>query len=427
MTVRPRVLYVVHADSRTAPGGVQIYGRQLYEAVRADGRFDPFLVTRTEPDPAVERGPGSRFAVAEDDPQEIYLLTRHAEFDPLFWSTRDSSLYTQHWRDLLEQLAPDIVHFRHVYKLGYDLIRETRHSLPDTPLIYHLADFNPICHHDGQMVRTGDHALCDHATPRRCHGCFPTVSEQSFFLRERNSRSALDLIDVFIAPSRFVGQRFSEWGIPAERIVYEDHGCAPAPRLPDPPDAGRRRRIGFFGQITPYKGLDVLLEAMRILAGEGAGVDLQVHGRLLDTSVADFRERISDLMADTVDVASFPGPYAHADLPQLMSAVDWVVVPSIWWEIGPNVIREAWLHGRPVICSDIGSMAERVHPGVDGLHFRTGDPVSLAASIRRAVDDGDLWRALRDGITPPREMDEYVATISALYERLLAPAAAPEA
>ena len=36
------------------------------------------------------------------------------------------------------------------------------------------------------------------------------------------------------------------------------------------------------------------------------------------------------------------------------------------------------MHGRPVICSDIGGMAEKVTDGVDGLHFRGGDPEDLA-------------------------------------------------
>ena len=46
-----------------------------------------------------------------------------------------------------------------------------------------------------------------------------------------------------------------------------------------------------------------------------------------------------------------------------MASVDWVVVPSIWWENSPLVIQEAFGYGRPVICSDIGGMAEKVTDG----------------------------------------------------------------
>ncbi len=57
-----------------------------------------------------------------------------------------------------------------------------------------------------------------------------------------------------------------------------------------------------------------------------------------------------------------------------MQSVDAVLVPSIWWENSPVVIQEALANGRPVICSDIGGMAENVRPGHDGFHFEAGNP-----------------------------------------------------
>ena len=79
-----------------------------------------------------------------------------------------------------------------------------------------------------------------------------------------------------------------------------------------------------------------------------------------------------------------------------MSSVDWVVVPSIWWENSPLVIQEAFMHGRPVICSDIGGMAEKVNDGVDGLHFRVERPPSLDPAIRPAIElAGPLAEAAR--------------------------------
>ena len=64
-----------------------------------------------------------------------------------------------------------------------------------------------------------------------------------------------------------------------------------------------------------------------------------------------------------------------------MGACDFVVVPSIWWENSPIVIQEALAVGRPVICSNIGGMAEKVSPGVAGLHFQVGDAADLARTM----------------------------------------------
>ena len=78
---------------------------------------------------------------------------------------------------------------------------------------------------------------------------------------------------------------------------------------------------------------------------------------------------------------------------KLLGAVDWVITPSIWWENAPLVIQEAFQQRRPVICSDIGGMAEAVTNGHDGLHFRTGDSADLARVMRRAMTESSLWEA----------------------------------
>jgi glycosyltransferase involved in cell wall biosynthesis len=103
-----------------------------------------------------------------------------------------------------------------------------------------------------------------------------------------------------------------------------------------------------------------------------------------------------------------------------MESVDWVVVPSIWWENSPLVIQEAFLYGRPVICSDIGGMAEKVTDGKNGLHFRTGDPASLAQVIQRAVSSPALWDELRLGVPRVYTLNEQVSRLTKLYRELLA-------
>jgi len=70
----------------------------------------------------------------------------------------------------------------------------------------------------------------------------------------------------------------------------------------------------------------------------------------------------------------------------MLDEVDAVVVPSTWWENSPVVIEEALARRVPVICSDIGGMAERVRDGVDGWHFAVGNSSSLAEVIGRVAD-----------------------------------------
>jgi glycosyltransferase involved in cell wall biosynthesis len=285
------------------------------------------------------------------------------------------------------------------------------------PIIYTLHEFLPICHNKGQMVRTFDRSLCGEASPRRCAECFPGIDPERFLQRERFIREALDLVDLFVAPSATLRERYVEWGIPRERILLEDYGRVPAPTAgtarPAPHDT-----LGIFGQVNPYKGVDVLLRALQALGPDAPPARL--HGANLDLQEHRFRNEIAALLAANPSVTDI-GPYPPERAAEMMAAVDWVVVPSIWWENSPLVIQEAFAAGRPVICSDIGGMAEKVADGVNGLHFRVGDPESLAATIRRAVETPGLWDHLRKGIPPAHPIAAHAAVLTKTYESLLQP------
>jgi hypothetical protein len=66
-----------------------------------------------------------------------------------------------------------------------------------------------ICNHFGQMVKRPGFGLCERSGPRDCARCFPERTEQDFFLRELYLKRFLGLVDHFIAPSRFLAQRYA--------------------------------------------------------------------------------------------------------------------------------------------------------------------------------------------------------------------------
>jgi len=229
-----------------------------------------------------------------------------------------------------------------------------------------------------------------------------------------------ELVDMFIAPSSFLRTRYLEWGLPEERVLVEENGSTGrgivvtgGDRSPLP------SRLGFFGQLTRYKGIHVLLEAMQLLSRENTGAHLWVHGANLDLQSSEYQRQVADLLVTCGTSVTLSGRYEPEALPALMANVDWVVVPSIWWENSPLVIQEAFMHGRPVICSDIGGMAEKVKDEVNGLHFRVRDPGSLAEVLHRATTSPDLWSSLREGIPAVHRMEDHVAFLAGLYGRLV--------
>lgn len=444
---KPTVLFICHNHPEVRPGGAEAYALELHRHLHASDAFESVFLAKGGP-PLSTGGRthlGTYVAPANGELNEYFLYTDGYEYDWTFGTMKYKELYTKHLRAFLQAVRPDIVHLQHTMFFGYDTLREIRNTLPTTPIVYTLHEFMPICHRQGQMLRTTDDQPCLEASPRRCNECFPEISPQTFFMRKRFVQSQFELVDLFIAPSAFLGERYTDWGIPRDRILVEEYGRTPPARTlvrEDPRE--HRDRFGYFGQLTPFKGPDVLVEAMRSLApsrgGDGdpllaaleraAGVTSEatsarpaphayIHGANLDIQAGTFQNRMTQLLDDAKEHVTFVGRYTHDQLPQLMANLDWVVVPSIWWENSPLVIQEAFHFRRPVICSDIGGMAEKVRDGVDGLHFRAGDPRSLAEVIRTALDTPGLWERLRDGIRPVHPMEQHVETLAGVYRDLL--------
>ena len=63
------------------------------------------------------------------------------------------------------------------------------------------------------------------------------------------------------------------------------------------------------------------------------------------------------------------------------------VCPSIWYEVVPLTIIEAFATGTPVIASRLGAMAETVSDGYNGFHFTAGDPNDLRNKISYLIKE----------------------------------------
>jgi glycosyltransferase involved in cell wall biosynthesis len=318
----------------------------------------------------------------------------------------------------LTSFQPHIVHFHHALLIGAEAIFLVRRVLPHARIVFTLHDYYAICANHGQMVTAPDRTLCNAAPTDACRKCFPEIGPERFLLRRKHLQALYGVVDQFISPSRFLRQRYIDWGLDGERITVVANGRPPiepaAPRRSD-----RRSVFGYFGNLSPFKGVTVAVEAVRLLAGDDeSDVHLRIHGNPLFQS-DEFKQQFEAGLAATAPNVRHAGGYQANDLPALMGEVDWVVVPSVWWENAPLVIQEAFQHRRPVICSDIGGMAEMVEDGVSGLHFRMGDSASLARTMRRAIGEPGLWDRLVAGIPDVPTTHEVAEQHRQLYRELL--------
>jgi glycosyltransferase involved in cell wall biosynthesis len=168
--------------------------------------------------------------------------------------------------------------------------------------------------------------------------------------------------------------------------------------------------------------LHVLLEAVASIDDDVWGNDakLCIFGGNLENQPVAFRERFDRLIERAGRRARFFGSYRSEELPRLMEQVDWLIMPSIWWENSPVVIQEAFLHGRPPIVVDIGGMAEKVRHGVDGLHFRAGSPEDLADRLNETLTEPELWEQLRANASRPLDLNGFAQAHLHVYRRMIA-------
>ena len=145
---------------------------------------------------------------------------------------------------------------------------------------------------------------------------------------------------------------------------------------------------------------------------QNKGITLKIHGNLQDDF--DYNFKILEMINDLPDV-TYVGKYKQNQLPEILSGVDAIVVPSIWWENSPLVIQEGFKAGIPIICSNIGGMAEKVTDKENGLHFEVGSSKDLAKVILTLTDNHKLINYLKAHIPSVKTISENRVELEMIY------------
>jgi len=413
-----KVLIASHSHPRFSNGGAEIAGYQLFTDLKSRPNCQAWFLGCIR-NPKHQRS-GATFS-QPFGPEEFFYTP--GGFDWFKFSNLDAN-FPGEFRRLLGELRPQVVHFTHYIVLGLEALLHVRRALPQARIVVTLHEFLAICNHFGQMVTPEDHALCHRASQVRCSACFPDRDPADFYLRERYIKRFFDLVDHFIAPSEFLADRYIAWGLPARKVSVIEN-LVPLPRLTARTGAAREPgplRVGFFGQISFLKGIDVLFDAAQILEdAQQTGVSIEVFGDYRGQPPqfqSQFLERVTKVGRNV----SVRGPYEPERVDELMRQVDLVVTPSIWWENSPLVIQEALRNRRPVVCSDIGGMAEKVRDGQDGFHFPVGNAVALASLLTRIAADRDALGRMSATLRATPDPDTVAAQHRAVYAPTPAPA-----
>jgi glycosyltransferase involved in cell wall biosynthesis len=176
-------------------------------------------------------------------------------------------------------------------------------------------------------------------------------------------------IDVFITLTSFARTKILQSSLKPEvdKVIVKANFC-------NDYDTGSEQRNHFFlfaGRLAEEKGIRHLLEA---IAQTNEAIIIAGDGPLLE----ELKQRY--LYCKNIE---FKGVVQHRELIQLMKECKALIFPSIWYEVLPYVIIEAFSTGTPVLASNTGSMSSLITDGFNGFHFLPGSSEEIKKAIAR--------------------------------------------
>jgi glycosyltransferase involved in cell wall biosynthesis len=141
-----------------------------------------------------------------------------------------------------------------------------------------------------------------------------------------------------------------------------------------------RRIVAYLGLLAPYQGVNVLMEAARLLLAELPDVHFLIMGYPDVTSYRQLAESLG--IADNV---SLPGRILYRDTHAYLSLGDVAVAPKMSATEGSGKIPLYMAMGLPTITFDTPVSHEYL--GKAGIYASFGSAADLAAKIRQALDD----------------------------------------
>jgi spore coat protein SA len=152
----------------------------------------------------------------------------------------------------------------------------------------------------------------------------------------------------------------------------------------------------YAGRLTPIKGVHILIEAFRELRIRWPDLRLIIVGSSFfeGATRTPYEDRLLELVKPMLSAVAFTGYIDHAALKYLYSAVDVVVVPSIWQEPCGLVVLEAMASGTCIVATGVGGTPELVDQEVNGLLVEPDDAHAMAEAIHRVLADPSLKERL---------------------------------
>ena len=240
---------------------------------------------------------------------------------------------------------------------------------------------------------------------------------------------------IFVHTEKMKSELFEDFGVRDRAVTVIPFGINNS--VPDtdltPEGAKQRldirdgeRTILFFGNIGPYKGVDLLVTAFQKLAVRNTDYRLIIAGKPrggCEKYLEEIQETISR-DANRARIIQKIGYVPDEETELYFKAADVLVLP--YTQVSQSgVLFLGYSFGLPVIAADVGSLRQEIVEGRTGFLCKPSDPLDLAETIE-AYFGSDLFKFLdirrqeiRDYANERHSWDVVGETTRRVYEELL--------
>ena len=361
---RLRVLIVNIYFSPQSLGGATIIAEEMAERLAARGDTECFVfASHGVPAPQYTL---RRYEARGSDVIGV-SLPRASDDILAFDDPEMARLFT----DVLEAVAPDVVHFHSIQHFGAGIVRACQLAL--VPYVITVHDAWWLC--QLQFMVRRDNTYCHQTTIdlKVCRACLP----HAHHLQSRMDilSQALHGAARVLSPSASHGALYRANGVPASRLVVHRNGVR-MPARARPKRAPGPLRFGYVGGDVALKGVGVVRGAFERLTRTDwvlVLVDNTLNLGFSSFAAADW----------TLDgrVEIVPA-YRQDEIDGFFESIDVLLFPSQWKESFGMTVREALARDVWVVATDSGGAAEEIVPGVNGQIIPMGnDPAGLADAV----------------------------------------------
>lgn len=190
----------------------------------------------------------------------------------------------------------------------------------------------------------------------------------------------------------------------------------------------RRPLLGVVAQISPWKGQETAIEALRVLREQGVDADLLLVGTAKFVAASTrfdnerFLARLRALVADAGLEQRVHWLGEREDVPEIVRALDVLLLPS-WEEPFGRAVIEAMAMGVPVVATSVGGPSEIVQDGREGYLVDPHDSRAWASAIAKVLASADggaaMGRAGRERVEREFTFAQQARAMLAVYEGAL--------